>query len=120
MFKGLGDIANLVKQAQQMGGRLEGMAAELRAKRVTGSAGGGLLEIEMNGAFEVMACRIDPQLLAAPDREFLEDLVKSATNQAVEKARAAHAEAMNELTGGLTMPGLEGVLSRFLGNNPGG
>ncbi|MBX7168754.1 MAG: YbaB/EbfC family nucleoid-associated protein [Pirellulales bacterium] len=107
-----------MKQAQELGGKMQQLGEQLRARHVTGTAGGGLLEIEMNGACEVLACRIDPQLLQNPDKELLEDLVRSAVNQAVEKAQAAHGEAMQALTGGISLPGLDTLLSRLPGVKP--
>lgn len=115
MFGGIGNFASLLKQAQQMGGRLKDMSEELRAHRVTGSAGAGLVEIEMNGLQEVLACRIDPKLTSEPDRELLEDLVKSAVNDAVSKARQLHTETMKSLTGGLNLPGLDEAMAQLTG-----
>ena len=84
MLKGLGNLASLMKQAQEVSGRMQGLAEELRAKRVVGSAGGGLVEIEASGASEVLACRIDPSLLKESEKELLEDLIATAINQALE------------------------------------
>ena len=63
MLKGLEGLANLgsiMKQAQQMGGKLQEVNAQLKTQRTTGSAGGGLVEVETNGLGEVLAVRIDP------------------------------------------------------------
>ena len=58
----------------------------------------------------LLGLRIDPAILADGDAAMLEDLVKAAVSAAQAKASAAAAEAMKELTGGLAMPGLEGML----------
>ena len=105
----------MLKQAQQIGGRMQGMADELRTRRAVGSAGAGLVEIEVNGLSEVLKCRIDPTLLQASERELLEDLVAAATNQALEKAKALHADALKSLAGGFDMPGLEEAMSKLSG-----
>jgi DNA-binding YbaB/EbfC family protein len=116
MFKGLGNFATLMKQAQQIGSRMQGLSEELKGRRATGSAGGGMVEIEVNGLGEVLACRIDPKLWDQQDRELLEDLVTSAANQAQAKARELHAEAMQGLTGDLDVPGLQDALGRLTGD----
>lgn len=113
MFKGLGNLANLggmLKQAQEMGGRLEQLTEQLKTKRVTGAAGGGLVEVEANGVGEVLAVRIDPSLFEKQDRELLEDLLPAAIKAAQNKAKELHSEAMSELTGGLNLPGLSDML----------
>ena len=92
---------------------MQGLGEELRGKRVCGSAGGGMVEMEVNGLMEVLRCRIDPALLAQQDRELLEDLVASAVNQAVGKAKQLHAEAVRTVAGGMPLPGLEQTLSKL-------
>ncbi len=120
MFKELAALGSFWKQAQQLGGRMKELTEELRVRRVTGSAGGGLVEIDVNGLVEVVRCRVDPALLAQQDRELLEDLIASATNQAIGKAKELHAEAMRSLTGGMQLPGLEKLMGKFFqpGSDP--
>lgn len=121
MFKGLGNLANLgalVKQAQQMGGKLKEITEELKTKRVEGSAGGGLVTVEVNGLGELLACRIDPSLFASGDREMVEDLVPAAVNQAVERSKKLHAEAMSSVTAGMNLPGLGDMLAQLSGGEP--
>lgn len=115
VFGQLGNLASMIRQAQQIGGRLEGLNETLRAKRANGSAGGGLVEVEVNGLQEVLACRIDPGLFAQGDRELIEDLVRGATNDAIAKARQFHADAMKELMGGADLPGLNEALAKLTG-----
>jgi DNA-binding YbaB/EbfC family protein len=108
VFKGLANLANLpalIKQAQEMGGKMQQLAAELKTKRVTGAAGGGLVEVEANGLGEAIAVRIDPSLIEKQDRELLEDLLPAAFNAAQQKAKELHAEHMQQITGGLSLPG---------------
>ena len=115
MFKGLSNLAGLLKQAQQFGGQMDKLTEQLKARRVTGAAGGGMVEVEINGLLEVVGCRIDPQLFGQGDRELIEDLVTAAVNQAVAKGKQLHAEALKELTGGLPLPGLQEALEKFAG-----
>jgi nucleoid-associated protein EbfC len=113
MLKGLGNLANLpglIKQAQEMGGKLQQINAELKAKKVSGAAGGGLIEVDANGLGEVLAVRIDPSLIEKQDRELLEDLLPAAINAAQQKAKELHAQSMQSLAGGFDLPGLSDAL----------
>jgi nucleoid-associated protein EbfC len=105
VFDGLKNIGALLKQAQHLGGQMGQIAEDMRKRRVTGSAGGGMVEIEVNGLIEALRCRIDPQLFTQNDRELLEDLVIAAVNQAIVKGKQMHADAVRDLTGGLALPG---------------
>ncbi len=115
MFKGLSNFGNLLKQAQQFGGQMEKLTEEMKTRRATGTAGGGMVEVEINGLLEVLRCRVDPQLFAQGDRELVEDLVVAAVNQAVAKAKHLHATAVKDLTGGLQLPGLQEALEKIAG-----
>jgi DNA-binding YbaB/EbfC family protein len=118
VLKGLGNIASLIKQAQQMGGKLEQLAVTLRAQRAEGTAGGGLVTVEVNGLGEVLRCAIDPSI--AGDREMIEDLLPAAANQALTRAKTLHAEAMKSLTQGVDMSGFGDVLAQLSGGEPPG
>jgi DNA-binding YbaB/EbfC family protein len=113
VFKGLGNLANLIKQAQQIGGKMQQVSETLRAQRAEGAAGGGLVTIEVNGLGEVLRCRIDPSIAA--DREMIEDLLPAAVNQAQGKAKQLYAEAMKGVAQGLDAPGLNDVLAQLSG-----
>jgi nucleoid-associated protein EbfC len=116
VFKELGNLGALLKQAQQIGGQMGQITEEMRQRRVTGAAGGGMVEIDINGLMEALHCRIDPQLFAQNDRELLEDMITAAVNQAIAKGKQMHAERVRELTGGLPLPGgLSDLLAKFTG-----
>ena len=120
MFKGLGGLANLgniMKQAQEMNSKMQGLGEQLKTKRVTGSAGGGLVEVDADGTGQVLAVRLDPDLVQRGDREMLEDLLPAAFNSAKEKAQEIHQELMREMTGDLNLPGLGDMLDK-LGGDP--
>jgi DNA-binding YbaB/EbfC family protein len=122
VFKGLGNLANLgalLKQAQEMGGRMQSMQEELRGKRATGAAGAGMVEVDVNGLGEVLAVRIDPSLFDRGERELIEDLLPAACNAAQQKARQLHAEAMRSITGGIALPGVEEALAQWTGPESG-
>ncbi len=110
MFKGLGNLANmgsLMKQAQEMSGKMQQLTEEMKLERVTGTAGAGLVEVEVNGLGVVLSVRIDPSLVEKQDRELLEDLLPAAINSAHEKAKERHAEKMQQLTGGFDLSGVD-------------
>jgi hypothetical protein len=115
MFKGLSNFASMLKQAQQLGGKLQGLNDELKNKRAVGTAGGGLVEVEVNGLGQVLRLSVDPSLIERRDRELIEDLVPAAVNQALTKAKELHAEAMQAMTGDMNLPGLEEALQKFTG-----
>ena len=120
MFKGLGQLANLgsiLKQAQQIGSQMQGLGEKLKLQRATGAAGGGLVEVDVNGLGEVLACRIDPDLIAKGDREMIEDLLPAAFNQAHAKSKQLHAEAMKSITEGMELPGLDDVMAQINGDD---
>ena len=120
MFKGLGQIASLMKNAQEIQGRMKEMQENLRRLKAEGTAGGGMVTVEINGQQQVLSCRIEQSLFDAGDREMIEDLVVAAANQALDKIKQAAADEMGKLTGGLDMSGLNETLSQLgLGNSDG-
>ncbi len=110
MFKGLGNLSSLVKQAQEMGGRLQALNEDLKGRRVIGRAGADFVQVEANGLGQVLKIIIDPGLVERRDREMLEDLIPAAVNQALTKAKEMHAEAVRGITGGMNLPGMEDLL----------
>ena len=111
MFKGIGDLAGMLKQAQSMGSRMKEMNGQLSAMRAVGNAGGGLVEVEVNGLGEMLRISIDPSLLEKQDLELIEDLVPAATNAALQKAKEEQARTMQDLAGGMNIPGLSDALN---------
>lgn len=110
MFKGIANLAGLLKQAQQMGSRIQAVNDELRTRRAVGKAGGGMVEAEVDGLGQVLRVSIDPALVERKDREMIEDLLPAAINDAVAKSKEMHAEALKGLTGGIDLPGLKEAL----------
>jgi hypothetical protein len=116
LFKGLGNLAqfgSIVKQAQEMSSRLQSVGDALKEKRVTGTAGGGLVVVETNGLGEVLAVRIDPSLVDEGDREIIEDLLPAAFNQANAKVKQLHSDAMQSVTQAIDLPGLRELVERL-------
>jgi DNA-binding YbaB/EbfC family protein len=114
MFGNLGNLGNILQRARQLGGQVDEITRDLKQRRTVGSAGGGMVEIEVNGVQEVIGCRIDPSLLAQNDAEFLEDLIVGATNQAMVRSREMQLEAMKSLTGGMDMSSLREAMNKIV------
>jgi len=112
MFKGLGNLASMLKQAQQMGGRLQALQEELKKQRAIGRAGADLVEVEVNGLGQVLRLTLDPGLVQRGDREMLEDLIPAAVNQALAKAKELHGDAIKEMTGGMNLPPLDELIAQ--------
>jgi DNA-binding YbaB/EbfC family protein len=100
------NFGNMMKQAQKLQAKMTQLQQALEADRVTGSAGGGMVTVTANGKQEVVQIKIDPQVVAPDDVEMLEDLILAAVNQARENAAALAQEKMQQLTGGLNIPGI--------------
>jgi len=102
-MKGLGD---LMKQAQRMKAEMDRIQAEVAAKTVEGSAGGGMVTVVANGKCEILSVRIDPEVARGEDLEMLQDLVMAAANDALRRARELLAQEVSRAAGGLGLPGL--------------
>lgn len=111
MFKELGQIASLMKQAQGMQGKMAETKERLANLKIDGEAGAGMVRVTVAGSMKVLSCKIDPELIQAGDREMIEDLVVAATNQALEKLMEAQAREMSAITGGLNLSGMGDALS---------
>ena len=101
-----GNLGNIMKQAQAMQEQLAKIQEQAAAKTVEGTAGGGMVTVSVSGAMQVVALKIDPEVLKSGDADMLQDLIVAATNDGLRKARAMMAEEMKSITGGLQIPGL--------------
>jgi DNA-binding YbaB/EbfC family protein len=106
MAQGIGGMGNLLKQAQEMQSRMAKIQEELAQKTVQGSAGGGMIQVTVNGQLALTAIKIDPTVINSEEKDMLEDLVLAAVNDAMRKARDMASAEMSKLTGGLKIPGL--------------
>lgn len=101
-----GNLGGMMKQAQALQDQLAKLKDEVASKTVTASAGGGMVEATVNGAQEIISIRIDPEVMKDQDVDMLQDLVISATNEALRKSRELMADELKGLTGGMQIPGL--------------
>lgn len=100
----MADLFKILQQAQQMQGRLQQIQEELQHKVVSGSAGGGMVSVEVDGRGQIRRVKIDPSLATGSDVEMLEDLIVVAVNDAQKKAAELAKEEMGKLTGGMDLP----------------
>ena len=98
------NLGNLMKQASQMQAKMAEMQTKMQEIEVTGSAGAGMLQVTLNGKFEMKKVKIDKSLVDPSDVEVLEDLILAAFNDAKGKAELLMQEEMAKLTGGLSLP----------------
>lgn len=118
MFKGLGNIASLMKQAQTMGPKMQEAMEELKTKQVIGTAGGGMVSVIANGAGPILEIKIDPVLAEKNDLEMVTDLLPAAINDAIAKQKQLHMEVMQSVTGDLPVPGnMENMLKQIMGGD---
>lgn len=97
------NLADLMKQAQQMQEQMQKAQAKLADAEVTGEAGAGLVKVVMTGRHDVRRVTIDPSLLSE-DKEVLEDLLAAAVNDAVRRVEANSKDLLSGLTAGLNIP----------------
>ncbi|MBE9603577.1 YbaB/EbfC family nucleoid-associated protein [Acetobacteraceae bacterium H6797] len=99
------NLGNMLKQAQQMQAKMAEMQAKLEATLVEGQAGGGMVKVTLSGKSDLKSVQIDPSLMAADEREVLEDLLVAAHADARQKVEAMMAGEMQKATAGLNLPG---------------
>lgn len=100
------NMMSMLKKAQDMQKGLQAAQAELAKAEVQGSSGGGAVTITMTGDHAVKAVKLQPAVVDASDIETLEDLLKVAYADALNKANALAKQKMGAVTGGLGIPGL--------------
>lgn len=98
------NLGQMMKQAQKMQEKMGSLQDELANSEVTGSSGGGMVEVTMSGKHVVGNIHIDESLMVADERDVLEDLLAAAFNDAKTKVEEMMKEKMSELTGGLQLP----------------
>lgn len=107
MFKGLGalgDMAGMMKKAQEMQTKMGEMQDELHNILVVGEAGAGLVKATASAKGDLKALDIDPSIFNSDDKEVVEDLILAAVKDAQAKAADRAHEEMSKLTEGLGLP----------------
>ena len=104
------DFQELMQMGQQMQSRMSEMQEKLKEQTATARSGGGMIEVTADGTGDIREIKLDPEVVDPDDVEMLEDLVLAAVSEAQRRAREKMEEQMKELTGGLPIPGLSGLL----------
>ena len=107
MLKGLGnfgDMAKMMKTAQEMQGKMAQMQEEMHSIMVTGESGAGLVKATATAKGELTSLDIDPSIFSGDDKEVVEDLILAAIKDAQQKASERAQEEMAKLTRGLGLP----------------
>ena len=98
-----GQLGNLMRQAQQMQDNLKRAQEELARMEVTGESGAGMVKVTLTGKYQCRKVQIAPDALKE-DKEFVEDLIAAAINDASQKVEQASQEKMSKVGGGLQLP----------------
>ncbi len=106
MFKELGQIASLIKQAPKIKEEMEKLQQRLGQLVADGDAGAGMVKVKANGRMEIIECRVTEDALKMNDREVLEEMIKGAVNQALQRARQLVGEESGKVAAGFGLPGL--------------
>lgn len=100
-----GGIQQLMKQANQMQNKMKKLQEELNEREYEGTSGGGVVSVKVKGESELISLKIDPEVLK-DDAEMVEDLVLTAANEALKKAKDETSKEMEKVTGGMSIPGM--------------
>lgn len=103
---GMGGMANLMKQANQMQMKMKKAQEELATKEYSGTAGGGAVTAKVNGENKIISLTINPEVMKSGDVEMLQDLVTAAVNDANKTAKEESQKEMSKITGGMNIPGM--------------
>lgn len=99
-------IGKLMKQAQRMQAQMEQIQAGLAARTVEATSGGGAVKVVAKCDGSLASIKIDPQALNPSDAQLLEDMILSATNQALNQAKEISNAEMGKATAGFNLPGM--------------
>lgn len=109
-MKGIQNMGNLLKQAQQFQTKMAKLQEELAGRTVEASSGGGMVTVVANGKQEILSITIEPEVVDSDDTEMLQDLILAAVNDALTRAKSMVNEEMGKLTHGLNLPNIPGFM----------
>ena len=108
--KGMGggpaNMNSMLRQAQKMQEDMAALQEELEAREYEVSAGGGVVNVKINGKREVLSIDIDPEIVDPDDIETLSDILVAAVNEAIKKVDTTSEEEMSKITGQMNLPGM--------------
>ncbi len=103
---GMGNIGNMMKQAQKLQAKMLQLQTELADKTVEATAGGGMVKVVANGKQQILSIVIEKEVVDPEDVEMLQDLITAAVNDALAKSQEMVSSQMSKLTGGMNIPGM--------------
>ena len=109
-MKGMPNMGNLMKQAQQFQNKMAKLQEELGKKTIEATSGGGMVTVVVNGQQELVSIKIDQEVVDPEDVEMLQDLVLAAVNDGMARAKKMVNDEMGKLTGGLNLPNIPGLM----------
>ena len=101
---GPNNMQAMLRQAQKMQEEMAEKQAELEEREYDVAAGGGVINLKINGKKEILSVKIDPEVVDPDDVETLEDLIVAAVNEGIKKVEAVSAEEMGKITGQMNLP----------------
>ena len=103
---GPSNMQSMLKQAQKMQEDMAAKQAELEEREYDVSAGGGVVNVKINGKREILSVKLAEEIVDPDDIETLEDLIVAAVNEAIKKVDAISSEEMGRITGSMSLPGM--------------
>ncbi|MBR5817373.1 MAG: YbaB/EbfC family nucleoid-associated protein [Clostridia bacterium] len=103
---GPNNMQAMLKQAQKMQEDMTAKQEELESREYQVAAGGGVVNVKINGKKEILEVKLSPEIVDPDDIETLEDLIVAGVNEAIKKVEAISAEEMQRITGSIGIPGL--------------
>ena len=97
---------NMMKRIQQMQEDMQNVQQEVENSEFSASAGGGAVEVTVNGSHEILSIKMKPEVVDPEDTDMLEDLLIAALNESIRKANDAMEQGIEKAKGGLSIPGL--------------
>ncbi|MBW1863312.1 MAG: YbaB/EbfC family nucleoid-associated protein [Deltaproteobacteria bacterium] len=108
-MKGVPNMSNILKQAQQLQSKMAKLQEELEGRTVEASSGGGMVTVLVNGRQEILSINIEPEVISPDDVEMLQDLILAAINDGLSRAKNMVNEEMGKMTKGLNLPNIPGL-----------
>ena len=109
MGAGAQNMQSMIKQAQKIQEDMENLQNELNEREYDVAAGGGVVNVKINGKLEILSIDLKPEVVDPDDIETLSDILVAAVNEAIKKVNTTNSEEMGKVTGGLNVPSIPGL-----------
>jgi DNA-binding YbaB/EbfC family protein len=104
MFKEIGQLASMMKNLPKIREEMDKLQQRLGQITAEGDAGGGMVKVRVNGHLEILSCTLSDETVRLGDKEMLEDLIRAAVNQGLQRARQLVGEETSKMAAGLGLP----------------